>query len=162
MQKSNDNSYIDILRDSLVKKIEVLDQISGQNKIQAELAKAQEFDYDVFARTLEEKEKLIQQINTLDAGFQSIYERVKEPLQEQKENHAEQIKELQKLVSQITDRSMDIMAEEQRNRDVILSRKDSLKKEVTMARTTNKAAANYYKTMSKLNVVDSQFIDKKK
>lgn len=162
MQKSNDNSYIEILRDSLRKKLEVLNQISEQNNIQAELAKAQEFDYDTFGKTLEEKEKLIRQINALDAGFQSVYERIREILQTEKENYTDKIGELQQLVTLITDKSMDIMAEEKRNREVILGRKDSLKKEITMARTTNKAAANYYRTMSKLNVVDSQFIDKKK
>ena len=54
------------------------------------------------------------------------------------------------------------MVEEKRNKEAIMNRKDSLKKEVGMARTTNKVAANYYKTMSKLNVLDSQFIDAKK
>ena len=72
------------------------------------------------------------------------------------------VKQLQVLVKEITDKSMDIMAQEKRNKEAILNRKDSLKKEVAMARSTNKAAANYYRTMSKMNVIDSQFIDKKK
>ena len=77
MQNNNDSSYIHIMTDSLRKKTEVLDKISEQNKIQMELAKSEEFDYDIFGKTLEEKEKLIQEINHLDSGFQSLYERVK-------------------------------------------------------------------------------------
>ena len=138
MQRDNSSSYIEILKESLKKKISVLDQIAEQNRIQAELAKATEFDYDVFSKTLEAKEAL------------------------QQSEHKEEIKQLQALVKEITDKSMDIMAQEKRNKEAILNRKDSLKKEVAMARSTNKAAANYYRTMSKMNVIDSQFIDKKK
>ena len=69
---------------------------------------------------------------------------------------------MQKLIAIITDKSANIMVEEKRNKEAIMNRKDRLKKEVGMARTTNKVAANYYKTMSKLNVLDSQFIDAKK
>lgn len=162
MQKNKDSSYIEILKDSLVKKINILERISEQNKVQAELARAETFDYDIFEKTLEEKDALINEINKLDSGFQSVYDRIKEALESDKQVYADEIKEMQRLVSVITDKSMDIMAEERRNRDAIMSRKDSLKKEIGMARTTNKVAANYYKTMSKLNVLDSQFIDAKK
>ena len=122
MQRDNSSSYIEILKESLKKKISVLDQIAEQNRIQEELAKAADFDYDVFSKTLEAKEALIKQINALDAGFQSVFDRIKEALQQSE--HKEEIKQL--------------------------------------ARSTNKAAANYYRTMSKMNVIDSQFIDKKK
>lgn len=162
MQRDNEASYVEIMKDSLVKKIAVLEKISGQNKIQQELAKAEEFDYDVFGKTLEEKDKLIDEINRLDSGFQSIFDRVKEILESGREKYADDIKEMQRLISVITDKSADVMAEEKRNREAIMNRKDSLKKEVGVARATNKVAANYYKTMSKLNVLDSQFIDAKK
>ena len=147
MQRDNEASYIEIMKDSLVKKIAVLNKISEQNKIQQGLTQAEEFDYDIFEKTLDEKEKLIDEINRLDSGFQSVFD---------------DIKEMQKLIAIITDKSANIMAEEKRNKEAIMNRKDSLKKEVGMARTTNKVAANYYKTMSKLNVLDSQFIDAKK
>ena len=162
MQNNNDSSYIHIMTDSLRKKTEVLDKISEQNKIQMELAKSEEFDYDIFGKTLEEKEKLIQEINHLDSGFQSLYERVKVILESDKAAYTDEIREMQRLISKITDKSMDIMAEEERNKEFILKRKDTTKKEITMARTTNKVASSYYKTMTKLNVLDSQFIDAKK
>lgn len=162
MQENNEASYIKIMKDSLIKKVAVLEKISEQNKIQQELTKAEEFDYDIFSKTLEEKDKLIEEINQLDSGFQSLFDRIKEIMESNKEVYAADIKEMQKLVALITDKSADIMAEEKRNREAIMNRKDSLKKEVGVARATNKAAANYYKTMSKLNVLDSQFIDAKK
>ena len=161
MQRDNEASYIEIMKDSLVKKIAVLNKISEQNKIQQGLTQAEEFDYDIFEKTLDEKEKLIDEINRLDSGFQSVFDRIKEILESGRENYADDIKEMQKLIAIITDKSANIMAEEKRNKEAIMN-KDSLKKEVGMARTTNKVAANYYKTMSKLNVLDSQFIDAKK
>lgn len=162
MQRDNEASYIEIMKDSLEKKIAVLNKISEQNKIQQELARAEEFDYDIFGKTLDEKEKLIDEINQLDSGFQSVFDRIKQILESNRENYAGDIKEMQRLIAVITDKSADVMAEEKRNKEAIMNRKDSLKKEVGVARTTNKVAANYYKTMSKLNVLDSQFIDAKK
>lgn len=162
MQKDNDSSYIEILRDSLLKKRTILEKISEQNKIQSDLAKAEKFDYDTFEVTLEVKESLIKEINELDSGFQTVYNRVKSTLETDREIYADVIAEIKQLISAIMDKSMDIMAEELRNKETIMNRKDNLKKEVTMARTTNKIASNYYKTMSKLNVLDSQFIDAKK
>lgn len=162
MQNNGKDTYITILKQSLLKKIQVLDAISAQNQIQADLAKAPEFDYDVFGKTLEEKEKLINQLQSLDAGFQSVYNRIKEFFEQNKAVYVTEIQELKELISIITEKSMNIMAEEKRNQQVILNRKDSLKKEVQMKRATNKAAANYYKSMSKLGALDSQFIDKKK
>ena len=162
MQKDNEASYIEIMKNSLIKKAAVLEKISEQNKIQQELTKAEEFDYDTFDKTLAEKDKLIEEINQLDSGFQSLFDRIKEIMESNKEAYADDIKEMQRLVAVITDKSANVMAEEKRNREAIMNRKDSLKKEVGMARATNKVAANYYKTMSKLNVLDSQFIDAKK
>lgn len=162
MQENNHENYIAILKDSLKKKINVLDKISGQNEIQRKLALSEDFDYDVFAETLEEKEHLIDEINRLDAGFQTVYDRIKGILETNRDKYTDEIKELQKMISEITEKSMDIMAVENRNKEMIMRRKDSTKKEITMARSTNKVAANYYKTMSKLNVLDSQFIDAKK
>jgi len=162
LQENNHQNYIAILKDSLKKKIDILDKISGQNEIQRKLAASEDFDYDVFAETLEEKERLIDEINGLDSGFQTIYDRVKEILESNRDRYADDIKEMQKMISEITEKSMDIMAVENRNKEAIMKRKDSTKKEITMARSTNKVAANYYKTMSKLNVLDSQFIDAKK
>lgn len=162
MQKSEYKVYFDVLEESLKKKVEILEQISEQNKIQTELAKNDKFDYDIFGVTIEKKEQLIQEVNQLDGGFQSVYERMKEVIQKDKDSYREEIGRLKTLISQVMDKSVNVMAEERRNKDEIERRKDSLKKEVTMARTTNKVASNYYKTMSKLNVMDSQFVDYKK
>lgn len=55
MQRDNSSSYIEILKESLKKKISVLDQIAEQNRIQEELAKAADFDYDVFPKLWRQK-----------------------------------------------------------------------------------------------------------
>ena len=98
MQNNGNDAYITILKQSLVKKIEVLDAISAQNHIQADLAKAEEFDYDVFGQTLEEKEKLINQIQSLDAGFQSVYQRIREFFEQHKAEYKTEIQELKTLI----------------------------------------------------------------
>lgn len=160
--QNNSSSYIEILKQSLIKKLQVLDKIEEQNKIQENLAKAEKFDYDAFEQTLVAKEQFIKQLDSMDAGFQSVFDRLKETIVEHRQEYAADIRDMKQLIARITDKSMDIMTQEKRNKELILNRKEHLKKEVKTARTSNKVAANYYKMMSNLNVVDSQFIDRKK
>ena len=66
------------------------------------------------------------------------------------------------LISEITDKSVAIQVEEKRNQEALMGRMDLLKREVHQAKNTKKIAANYYKNMSGLNVVEPQFMDRKK
>ena len=62
----------------------------------------------------------------------------------------------------MTDKSVAIQAEERRNRDVFMGGLDRMNKEVYQAKRTKNYVANYYKNMSGLNVIEPQFMDKKK
>ena len=157
----NDN-YLDILRDALEKKIEVLDKIMEQNKLQEEILSADEVDFDAFEKTVDEKAGCIEKLNKLDNGFQMTYDRIKEELTEHKDAHREEIKKLQELIQQITEKSMNIQAGEKRNKETFQQKISFSRKNMLSLKTANRVAANYYQNMNKLNVIDSQFLDTKK
>lgn len=150
------------MKESLDKKMELLDKIIVQNHLQEELLKAEEMDYDAFDETVERKTEYIDSINSLDRGFQAVYDRINILLKENKGEYAADIKAMQDKIKQITDKSVDIRAQEARNKDAFQERVRFTKKAIKVSKDANRVAADYYQSMNKLNVVESQFLDTKK
>ena len=98
----------------------------------------------------------------LDRGFSTVYTRVKEELIGNKDAYKEQIAQMQALITEITDKSMNIQATEKRNKEALMSRMDMVKREIYQAKNTKKVATSYYKNMNGLNYVEPQFMDRKK
>lgn len=157
-----DKEYIAVLIQSLQKKEEILDKIIEKNKEQKILFSDEASDPDRLEENMQEKSALVDQLNELDEGFQQVYDRVKSALQGDKESYKEEISVMQKLITAITEKSTTVQAQEQRNRDLAVKRFSAVKKGIRKARTSNNVANQYYKTMAKLNTIDSQFMDKKK
>ena len=145
-----------------MKKSEVLDRIMEENWNMAVLAQEPKFDPDRFDEIFDRKDALIRELNTLDVGFRTVYARVKEELTNNKEEHREEIANLQRLIKEITDKSVTIQVEEKRNQNALNNRIDVFKKELHQTRNTRKIMANYVNNMTGRNVVEPQFMDKKK
>ncbi|MBR5337901.1 MAG: flagellar export chaperone FlgN [Lachnospiraceae bacterium] len=156
------STYISILIQSLEKKIKVLDRIIENNKEQWEILSAEEMDTDRFESNLDEKGALIDELNLLDDGFQDIYDRIKDELSGNKEAYKEEIKQLQKLISDITEKSVSIRAEEEHNRKAAGKQFEKMRGGIQTAKRSRQAANVYYSNMSRVNMVDAQFMDKRK
>lgn len=156
-----DKEYIAVLIQSLEKKVDLLDKIIEKNKEQKVLFTDEDSDPDRLEENMQEKSGFVDQLNELDEGFQQIYERVKAVLQKDKETYKEDIKRMQELITGITEKSATVRVQEQRNRELAVKRFSAVKMGIRKARASTKAASQYYKSMAKLNVVDSQFMDKK-
>lgn len=112
--------------------------------------------------TLRKKQEFIDKLNELDEGFQLIYDRLKEELQENPENYKEEVKEMKELISQIMGKSMLVQTEEERNKLAMKEYFSNFKSGIRQARTSQKAAVNYYNNMNKLNHIEAQFMDRRK
>ena len=84
---SQEHNYIEILKNSLNKKKDILNKILLKNSEQRDIAAADKFDYEAFDVIYHEKGKLIAELNLMDSGFQSIYDRVKDVLVSEKEKY---------------------------------------------------------------------------
>lgn len=157
-----ENSYIQILIQSLRQKLAALDNIVEKNQEQYEILSVEEADMDAFEKNVAEKSEYVDEIIFLDDGFEEIYSRVKEELNENRAAHAEEIKEMQKLISAITERSMKVQAQEQQNKDLAAQQFSKARKKIRQVKTGKQIANRYYQNMQQLNVVDPQFMDKKK
>lgn len=154
--------YLVILIDSLKKKIEVLDSISLLNNLQASIIKEDKFDAEAFDETVDKKESLINKLNILDVGFESVYDRIKEEITSNLTLYKEEIKQLKELIATISDLTIKVQAEEARNKEAFTIRKEIITREIKSSKATNLVAAKYYNTMSNTGFVDPQFLDKKK
>ena len=95
-------------------------------------------------------------------SFEKLYANVAEELKGNREQYAKQIKTLQGLVTEVTDTSVAIQAQEARNKKQVEAFFVKERKKLHMNRKTSKAAINYYKTMNKSSVIMPQFMDDKK
>ena len=155
-------TYVDIMIQSLEKKIQVLDKIIELNVAQKQALEDPKAEVEQFDKTVEEKALLIEQMLQLDSGFEKLYARVEEELKTKKEDYTASIKKMQSLIRKITDKSMEIQVQEARNKDLMIRRITYVKDTAKSLRTNSKIANQYYKNMMKLNFVDPQFMDNKK
>lgn len=154
-------NYLQVLSDSLDKKTAILEELETLTLAQKELAKAEAFDDEAFENNVAKKDKLIEQLLRLDAGFETLYNNIKCQLEDKRELYRNEIKELQDKLKRIMDYSMRIQVEEEANRKLMASRFTILKKEAVQIRKNQSVAANYYKTMNNISS-EPYFMDKKK
>ena len=76
-------NYLQILTESLEKKLDVLDRISEVNKRQFEVSTKRPFDMEAYDAVMDEKAALIEELNHLDEGSTSTYELVRKEVQKE-------------------------------------------------------------------------------
>ena len=155
------NTYVDIMIQSLRKKVKVLEDIKQLNEKQKALLENNSSDVDEFDKTVEDKAKCIDQLDQLDEGFDQLFARVRQDLSIDHEAYKDRIKTMQNYIRQITDLSMEVQAQEARNKELMTRKFASIRERARTVRTSSKAVNRYYKNMMQLNYVDPQFLDKK-
>ncbi|MCI8383125.1 MAG: hypothetical protein HFI07_15285 [Lachnospiraceae bacterium] len=154
-------TYLDMLQDSLRKKLEILDKIMTCQKEESDMLKGGSMDRDVFDRSMTEKVELAESIDSLDDGFEKVYDRIREEMIAHKEGYVNQIRALQNMISEISEKNVLIQAEENRIRLEVENYAKRESAALRQRRDNGKAARSYYNNMKKLNYVGSQFMDKK-
>lgn len=155
-------NYLQILQDSLVKKLELMTQIEQKSLEQSNMIKGSDVDLSLIDSNMDEKAQLIEQILSLDEGFENIYEKIRKELLPNKEQYKNEIVFLQKMIEKVTEKSASIQAIEARNKmemEVIFSKQ---KKSLQSKRNAMSVAKDYYQNMNKVKHVSPQFLDQKK
>lgn len=155
------NSQLDILAESLEKKIVILQRLQEYSVQQEQALHSEEMDLEAFDELVNKKDALVDQITRLDSGFEILYRKLAKELEEGKDRYAEQIKKLQGLIGQVMDMSVSIEAQEQRNKKLVEDFFASQRNQIRQGRKNSKAAYDYYKNMNRSNYVMPQFFDDK-
>lgn len=156
------NQYIPIMIQSLKKKKQILDVIIRLNQQQREELENPALDPDDFDLTVEKKAKQIEELERLDAGFGELFERVRGELNGNRQAYCEEIATMQELIRLLTEKSADIRAQEQRNKELMTRKFAAVRKQVKEVRKSQKIVNQYYRNMMKTSYIEPQFTDKKK
>lgn len=154
--------YVVAMRESLEKKVKVLEEILRISQHQQEILAKKPMDYKLFDQCVDDKDICIEKIEKMDEGFDLLYQRLGSELKEHREQYADEIKKMQSLISEITDKSIMIQAMEQRNRQVLEQVFLEERRELGKGKRSMSVAKNYYQTMGNMNVVGAQYMDQKK
>ncbi len=155
-------SLLQILKDSLSQKLVILQAIEAKSKAQAELITNPEVALEDIDRNMDEKAGLIDKLTKLDAGFEALYENIRKELIEHKDLFKTEIADIQDLIAKVMEKSTSIEALESRNKTAIEGIFANRKKDLQHRKTASSVARHYYEATNRLNVINPQFLDKKK
>lgn len=157
-----DKSYIDIMIQSLEKKLIVLNRIIELNKQQKILLQDPNLSPEEFEKNLQNKSVGIDELNQLDEGFEEVYTRVKDELNNNRAAYADEIVRMQELIREITEKSNTIQAQETRNKDQVQVKFAEVRKQARGVRNSQRVVQQYYQNMGKRGTGEPRFVDNKK
>ena len=155
-------SSAQILVESLEKKSRILDEIMEENEAQERLFKQEELDMEALDASTNRMGELAEKLELLDEGFESVYDRIRQELIENKSAYRTEIKRMQELIAVITEKVVSINAARMRNKLQAENRFKKSRQQIGKASSKMKVSQNYYNNMNRLNYVDPQFYDNKK
>ncbi len=156
------SNYIDIMIQSLEKKAAILSQLIELNKQQKLYLQDPNLSPEDFEKNMDRKAALVDELNQLDIGFEELYVRIKEELDANREGYAVQIKKMQDLIREITEKSNMVQTQELRNKEQVQRKFTDIRKQVKGVRNSQKVVRQYYQNMAKQKVNEPRFLDNKK
>ena len=156
------SNYIDIMIQSLEKKAAILSQLIELNKQQKLYLQDPNLSPEDFEKNMDRKAALVDELNQLDIGFEELYVRIKEELDANREGYAFQIKKMQDLIREITEKSNMVQTQELRNKEQVQRKFTDIRKQVKGVRNSQKVVRQYYQNMAKQKVNEPRFLDNKK
>ena len=157
-----DSSYIDIMIQSLEKKAAILDQLIELNKQQKLYLQDPNRSPDDFEKNMDRKAALIDGLVQLDNGFEELFGRVRDALYANRDAYAFQIKRMQDLIREITEKSNTVQTQEARNKEQVQHKFADIRKQVKGVRNSQKVVRQYYQNMVKQGGTEPRFLDNKK
>lgn len=158
-----ETAYVSILVKSLEDKLGVLERILEANKQQKILLS----DANALPEDLEQnmgyKAQLVKELERLDEGFEVTFAHVREALNKNRQQYAEEIAHMQELIKGITEMTTLIQTQEIRNRESAKHKFQQVRDQVKGVRNSQKVVNQYYENMKrqKETVSMQRFDDKK-
>lgn len=153
-------NYLQIMIDSLKKKKDILIKIVSLNEKQNEILSKEELNQDAFENNMHEKGECIDELEKLDEGFQSVFDRIKEELSNNKQLYSDEISTMKKLIKEVTELGAKVEVQEARNKVKVEAMFRRERQEHKEAKRSASMAKSYYQNMSRVSD-EPQFMDAK-
>ncbi|MBQ8878437.1 MAG: flagellar export chaperone FlgN [Lachnospiraceae bacterium] len=162
MAETKGITYIRMMLDILSKKESQLTSLLELTTAQEQILKGEEFDEDAFTDIIAKKREHLSKIEEADNGFQAIYNRIAEEIQNNKEAYKEQILEMQGLITRVTDLGVKLSALEEKNKTALEANLQGKRQNIRQFKVSKQTADKYYKNMIGMQTGASYFMDQKK
>lgn len=157
-----EKQYLEILIQSLKKKLMILNQLAVLNQDQRAILQDENADPDTFDINVRDKDRLIRQIVELDTGFDEVYAHIKDLMERDHSAYEEQLSQMRELIRLIMAKDASIRAEEQRNYVLAQKKFASVRTKVREVKASQKMVNSYYQNMMRQSRSTAQFMDNKK
>ena len=153
---------IKILRDCMTRKENILNNLIDMTREQEAYLSGDEFDIDVFDGMIDAKNLMLDGLNSVDNGFENVYNRVRDELKSNPAPYADEIRDLKNCIREITSLSMQLQALEERNKNRLEQIFSNRRAEITGYKRASNHVSAYYQTMSGNVAGLNSIMDKKK
>lgn len=157
-----EREYLELLIQSLKKKLLLLNQIIVLNQQQKEMLMDENLDPDTLDVNVREKDELISQVTQLDDGFDEVYAHIADLMKKNSSDYEEELDRMRELIRQIMAKDASIRADEQRNYELAQKKFARVKKQIREVKTSQKMVNRYYQNMMQQRQADIQYMDNKK
>lgn len=161
-KKMDSSTYIKILKDTLTKKIKLLNGIISLNKEQEAILNSCTVNFENFDETLKKKDDFILLLNQLDDGFEMIFAKIRDEMKNNTTEHKTDILIIQELIKEIIEKSINIQFQEKSNKSKLEGVLIKQKQEIKNYKISNQMVSKYYKNIMNEYQGESYFLDKKK
>lgn len=153
---------LDLLEESLINRIDILNKIQEENTSQSEILKDPDtLELNIFNEHVEKKGNMIDQLLIMDEKIQPLFEKAKKEIGNDKEKYNIQILRIRKYIKDITILSESLEASEKKNKKLAEEYFSIERQKMNEGKQTSAAAFNYYITMNKFKDIPPQFMDSK-
>lgn len=157
-----EKEYLELLIQSLKKKLLLLNRITVLNQDQREILQDENAAPDALDINVRDKDDLVCQIVALDAGFNEVYAHIKDLMERDHSAYETQLDEMRELIRRIMEKDASVRADEQRNYKLAQQKFADVKKQVREMKASQKMVNSYYQSMMKPGHLEPQFMDNKK
>ncbi len=155
------NNSLNVLADSLDVKIEVLAKLKEFTEKQKIILETDNPDLEEFDKIVNDKDAYVDKLIALDDGFEKLYSEISDELKTNKDKYASEIRQLQDKISIVTETGASIQAQEARNKKMLDDYFAKQRQGIKQGRVSSRAAYDYYRNMSGMNLQTPGFLDSK-
>lgn len=156
------DTYVDVLLTSLKKKAQVLEKLDRVVAKQEKALKNSKPDIDELDELQQQEGDLIAEMEQLEEGFEKVYQRAGEELSKERQKYRSQIEQMQCYIKSITDLTVKIKAQEERNRQYMEMFFKNKKREIRQYNVGNQRMTQYNQHAADPAMGKSYFLNHKK
>ena len=155
--QSQNRVYVSMMVDALKRKRDILELLLEKTREQEILLRSDELNSERFNAIIDEKGEGIDEINTIDEGFDALFRQVKKEITADRLSYKQEIEEMQELIARVSELGVQIQALEHQNSERFKMYLARQRKIIRDFHVNNRTASNYYQNMANVHKPEQSY-----